>query len=117
MQEILMTNKQVILLVALSFFLSIASYYYQWYDEGEFGTECEERILYDEPCLVPLLRGGFPIAYVFDAPGVSVMNSIDEPFIIDRVSIVAFLANVAVYAIFLYGLFHFARDARTIKKG
>jgi hypothetical protein len=26
----------------------------------------------DAPCLQPVLKGGFPVAYIFDAPGVSV---------------------------------------------
>jgi hypothetical protein len=49
----------------------------------------------DDLCYKPVLKGGFPIAYLFDAPGVSVEDQL--AFGEDNVYPGAFAANVVVY--------------------
>jgi len=54
----------------------------------------------DQLCMKPRLNGGFPLAYLFDAPGISVEGQLsfgeDEfrtaPFVFDLVVYIAFIA-------------------------
>jgi hypothetical protein len=46
-------------------------------------------------CYRPVLKGGFPVAYLFDAPGVSVEDQL--AFIEDNFQPVAFTLDVALY--------------------
>jgi hypothetical protein len=46
-------------------------------------------------CYRPVLKGGFPVAYLFDAPGVSVEDQL--AFIEDDFQLVAFTLDVALY--------------------
>jgi hypothetical protein len=46
-------------------------------------------------CYRPVLKGGFPVAYLFDTPGVSVENQL--AFMEDRFRPVAFGVDVALY--------------------
>jgi hypothetical protein len=46
-------------------------------------------------CYKPWLKGGFPFAYLFDAPGVSVQDQL--AFIEDRFYLVPFALDVALY--------------------
>ncbi len=48
-----------------------------------------------EPCMKPVLNGGFPFAYLFDAPGVSVEGKLS--FVEDQLRPVPFFIDVAVY--------------------
>lgn len=48
-----------------------------------------------EPCMKPVLNGGFPFAYLFDAPGVSVEGKLS--FGEDHLQPVPFVSDVAVY--------------------
>ena len=48
-----------------------------------------------ELCYRPVLKGGFPVAYLLDAPGVSVEGQL--AFIEDDFQPVAFTLDVAVY--------------------
>jgi hypothetical protein len=58
-------------------------------DLAQYGNLCGPSS--SEPCLKPVLKGGYPFAYLFDAPGVSVQGRLsfgeDElrpaPFVID----------------------------------
>ena len=49
----------------------------------------------NDPCLKPLLKGGLPIAYLFDQPGVSVEHQLS--FTEDQVRIDALALNTALY--------------------
>lgn len=104
-----MSRKRVLVFFLVSFLLTLTSFTYQWYDEGEFGTECEQRILYDQPCLVPVLRGGFPLAYVIDAAGISVMGVLEEPVIVDDFLPIAFLLDILIYFLLLTGIWYWVR--------
>jgi hypothetical protein len=46
-------------------------------------------------CYRPALKGGFPVAYLFDTPGVSVENQL--AFMEDKFRAVAFAVDVALY--------------------
>ncbi len=48
-----------------------------------------------EPCYKPGLKGGFPIGYLYDQPGISVEGKL--AFIEDKLYIGALLANIAFY--------------------
>jgi len=48
-----------------------------------------------EPCYKPALKGGFPIGYLYDQPGISVEGKL--AFIEDKLYIGALLANIAIY--------------------
>jgi hypothetical protein len=49
----------------------------------------------DHPCYQPVLKGGFPVAYLFDAPGVSVERRLT--FGEDQLSSGALLLDIAIY--------------------
>jgi hypothetical protein len=49
----------------------------------------------NDPCTRPVLKGGFPFAYLFDNPGVSVENQL--AFIEDQMSLGALILDIAVY--------------------
>ena len=46
-------------------------------------------------CYKPVLKGGFPAAYLFDAPGISVPDQL--AFVEDKFHAGAFALNVALY--------------------
>ena len=46
-------------------------------------------------CFKPLLKGGLPIAFLFDQPGTSVEHQLS--FVEDQVRIGAFALNTAIY--------------------
>lgn len=48
-----------------------------------------------DPCYKPALKGGFPIGYLYDQPGISVEGKL--AFIEDKLYIGAFLANLSFY--------------------
>ena len=47
------------------------------------------------PCYKSVLKGGFPVAYLYDAPGVSVERQLS--FGEDKLSMGAFIIDIAVY--------------------
>jgi hypothetical protein len=49
----------------------------------------------NEPCLKPVLKGGFPVAYLFDVPGVSVQGKLS--FGEDEFRPAAFVLDAGVY--------------------
>ena len=49
----------------------------------------------NEPCLKPVLKGGFPIAYLYDRPGVSVERKL--AFVEDRLEPLAFALDVGAF--------------------
>ena len=60
---------------------------------ASYGNMCGPAA--NDPCLKPLLKGGLPIAYLFDQPGVSVEHQLT--FAEDQVLIGAFALNTALY--------------------
>jgi hypothetical protein len=63
-----------------------------------------------ELCYEPVLKGGFPVAYLFDAPGISVEHQLS--FGEDELSIGALLLDIAFY--FGLGLLAFRLTPRQI---
>lgn len=60
---------------------------------AQYGNLC--GIHAADPCYQPVLKGGFPIAYLFDAPGISVERQL--AFIEDRLSAGALALDIAIY--------------------
>ena len=62
----------------------------------------------NEPCYEPMLKGGFPFAYIYDAPGISVEHrlSIEDDF-----AIVWFIADWLVYLLLVVSLYFGIRRA------
>lgn len=50
----------------------------------------------DDPCYKPILKGGFPVAYLFDAPGLSVERKLGPE---DKLSVGALILDIAIYVI------------------
>lgn len=48
-----------------------------------------------DPCYEPVLKGGFPVAYLFDAPGISVERQL--AFVEDKLSAGALVLDIAFY--------------------
>ena len=71
-----------------------------------YGNVCGPTV--SELCYRPALKGGFPFAYLFDAPGVSVENQL--AFVEDDFRPGAFASNVALYfAVIVLGVRVLAR--------
>jgi hypothetical protein len=94
-------RKTILVIILAAVLITLLSYTYRWYDDGVFGTECLDPAP-DGKCYTPILRAGFPFAYVIDSSGVSVMGVL-SPLGEDRVFPLAFLGNIAVYALLIYG--------------
>lgn len=60
---------------------------------AEYGNLCGPSG--NSPCLGPVLKGGFPFAYLFDAPGVSVVGKLS--FGDDDVRPVPFFIDLGMY--------------------
>ncbi|MEW6022142.1 MAG: hypothetical protein AB1807_08385 [Pseudomonadota bacterium] len=59
----------------------------------EYGNMCGPGA--SDPCYKPALKGGFPVPYLFDAPGVSVERKLS--FGEDKLSAGALMVDIAVY--------------------
>ena len=59
----------------------------------EYGNLCGAGN--SDPCYKPVLKGGFPIAYLFDAPGVSVERQL--AFVDDKLVVGRLVLDIAVY--------------------
>ncbi len=66
-------------------------------------------------CYKPVLKGGYPIAFLFDAPGVSVEDQLS--FGEDHVRLDAFAADVAVYLVVLIAIVLAARRSLAPRAG
>lgn len=62
-------------------------------EQAQYGNLCGASAA--DPCYRPVLQGGFPLAYLFDAPGVSVERQL--AFIEDRLSVGALILDIAIY--------------------
>jgi len=60
---------------------------------AEYGNLCGPST--SDPCYQPVLKGGFPVAYLFNRPGVSVQRKLS--FFEDRLSAGALMIDIAVY--------------------
>jgi hypothetical protein len=54
-----------------------------------------ELVQYGDSDYRPVLKGGFPFAYLFDAPGISVERQLT--LVEDRMSVVALILDIAIY--------------------
>lgn len=57
-----------------------------------YGNLCGPH--HDDLCYKPVLKSGFPIAYLFDAPGVSVERKLGPE---DKLLVTAFILDIAIY--------------------
>lgn len=64
-----------------------------------------EMVQYGDSDYRPVMKGGFPVAYLFDAPGISVERQLS--FIEDKLSSGALVFDIAIY----FGLVLLARLA------
>lgn len=62
-------------------------------DMASYGNMCGPTG--SDQCYEPVLKGGFPFPYLFDAPGVSVERQLS--FGGDKLRMVALVANIAIY--------------------
>jgi hypothetical protein len=60
---------------------------------AEYGNLCGPNAA--DPCYKPVLKGGFPVAYLFDAPGVSVERKLS--FGEDKLFVGALIIDIAIY--------------------
>lgn len=89
----------LLLVLVLAVLLSLGSLAVQRHgpEQVAYGNLCGARG--DSPCLRPVLKGGFPVAYLVDRPGVSVE---DQLFLFeDELLPAALLIDVTFYALFL----------------
>jgi hypothetical protein len=63
-------------------------------DLAPYGNLCGPR--HDDLCYEPQLKGGFPIAYLFDSPGTSVERNLGLE---DRLVMGALILDIALYFI------------------
>ncbi|MCS0628784.1 hypothetical protein NX786_05515 [Telluria mixta] len=67
----------------------------------EYGNLCGPNAA--DPCYEPVLKGGFPVAYLFDAPGVSVERQL--AFVEDKLFVGALIIDIAIdFAIVLLAM-------------
>jgi hypothetical protein len=64
----------------------------------EYGNLCGHSGA--EPCTGPVLNGGFPKAFLFDSPGISVVGQLH--FVEDRFVPLAFVIDSAAYAVAIW---------------
>ena len=83
---------------------------FPWYADGVVGNVCGPQG--NEICIGPVLRAGFPFAYIIDNPGVSVVGRL-EGFLIDEFIVWAFVLDMLIYAVVLYGIWFIVRTLKT----
>ena len=89
------TLRRTLLASVLAFILSALSVFVERTgpETASFGNMCGPAA--NESCMEPLLKGGYPIAFLFDQPGVSVQHQLS--FVEDEVRIGALAFNTALY--------------------
>ena len=60
---------------------------------AQYGNLCGPRAV--DPCYKPVVKGGFPVAYLFDAPGISVERQLS--FGEDKLFTGALILDIALY--------------------
>jgi len=96
-----MRNILFYLVITLSAFtLTVVSAFYQRPSSEvvEYGSEC--KIEHWMHCYKPRKSAGFPFAFGFDTPGVSVQHSV-TPLVEDEFRLLPFLINIWFYFIML----------------
>ena len=83
----------VALLIAIAFALLSVKFQRTGPELVQYGNLCGQS--FSEPCYEPVLKGGFPFAYLFDAPGVSRERQL--AFVEDTLHPVALAFDIAVY--------------------
>jgi hypothetical protein len=78
-------------------------------ERAAYGNLCGPRT--DDPCLEPVLKGGFPFAYLFDAPGISVERQL--AFVEDQLHVGALVLDIAIYFAIVLSAILAIRRART----
>jgi hypothetical protein len=58
-----------------------------------YGNLCGPNAV--DPCYQPVLKGGFPVAYLFDTPGISVERKL--AFVEDELVVGALIIDIAIY--------------------
>ena len=89
--------------VILAFLITLLSSQFHWYTDRTFGTECSQPAE-DGKCYIPSLQAGFPLPYLIDQNGVSVMGQLN-PIIEDPFLPHVFLIDMLLYFIFFYGVY------------
>lgn len=86
---------RILLASVLAFVLSVLSAFIERTgpEVASYGNMCGTAA--NDPCLEPLVNGGFPIAFLFDNPGISVQYRLS--FAEDQVRIGALAFNTALY--------------------
>ncbi|WKB55678.1 hypothetical protein [Eleftheria terrae] len=77
-----------------------------------YGNVCGPR--HDQLCLEPVRNAGFPIAYLFDAPGISRERNV--AIVEDEFRPFAFCLNVAVYLVALLVILAAFKAAARMKR-
>lgn len=80
-------------------------------EQVQYGNLCGAST--SDPCYKPALTGGFPVAYLYDAPGVAVERQLS--FVEDKLHLGALVANVALYFAILV-LISWAVSRRSVVK-
>ena len=76
-----------------------------------YGNLCGLTV--DESCYEPVLKGGFPVGYLFDAPGISVQRQLS--FGEDKLIISALILNIAFYFAILLCTILFVQHRRSAR--
>ena len=107
-----MNVRQFLLLSALAVALSAMSVFVQRTgpESAQYGNLCGPSS--NDPCLEPVLKGGFPVAFLFDQPGVSVEHRLS--IVEDTLNIDAFAENTVLYFV---GVILFAYTLTLLRKG
>lgn len=73
-----------------------------------------ELVQYGDSDYRPVLKGGFPFAYLFDAPGISIEGRLT--FVEDKLSVVALILDIAIYFAIVLLTIRAVRRARSARK-
>jgi hypothetical protein len=92
-----------VIAIILAIIFTWLSFWHQWYAPGIVGNICGPEG--NEKCNAPVLRAGFPFAYVVDNTGVSVVGKLEDVLLVEHFVISTFLLDVLIYTIAIYGIY------------
>jgi len=98
-----MPIKKILTTSLLGMVLTIASVSYQKTYLGVVGNLCQ--ITTDNPsglCYEPLPAGGFPLSYLYDRGGISVVGQLGPE---DNFHLLPFIINMAIYSLSVFVIF------------
>jgi hypothetical protein len=83
------------LAIVAAFVLALGSVYIERTgpELAAYGNLCGPRA--DDPCLEPVLKGGYPLAYLVDTPGIAVERKL--AFVEDQLLPSALILDIAIY--------------------